>query len=343
MRILSRLKTRNPQGVVAAVFCCLILLIVITAACLGVDIAHNVHVQSKLQAATDAGALAGAVEIAKKQPNDSDKARAYSYAVAVTGSNEADNKYIKDEDPDTNVDVIVDADSDPKTVTVVASRRINLLFANMLRFGVASGRGVPSLEFRPDSLLVGTAYAGGDASNWLTTRSVGSPYLARTIYPHQVLGLIASIDCVPESGPAKGKKIADILQTDQPFDLVWNPQGSKNVGWVKAWLQDNDTPVTIGESWELQNGVANSALSSINVGDVIGMPLTQGGVPMEDSRPILDVITVEVVARSTNSMTVKVHEPIIFHGAKGVPQVQTSEENQAFLDRWQPWTVQLVE
>lgn len=331
---------RNRKGLVAAGFCGMILLIVVMFACLGVDIAHCVHVQARLQAATDAGALAGIVEIAKNQPTDSDSARAYNYAMAVTAKNEADNIYISNDSPDTTVNVYVNTTSNPKTVTVVASRRVHSIFASLLSFGQ------PDLvSFRPDALFIQSALAsdGSGSSNWLTTKSTAAPFLIDTIYPHQVLGMIPSIDIVPTNGPAQGQKIANVLNTNQPFQLVWNPQNSKNVGWVAAWVKDNDTQFKIGENWKLQNGVVNSTLSAIHVGDVIGIPLTQGDVPLNDTRPILGVITVDVLATGQNSMTVKMHEPMLFHGVKGTPSVTTSTENHTFLQKWQPWTVQLID
>ncbi|MGD9682772.1 MAG: pilus assembly protein TadG-related protein [Candidatus Obscuribacterales bacterium] len=340
MRRKTNRRSRRQDGVIAAVFCCLILIVILSAACLGVDIAHGVHIQSKLQAASDAAALAGVVEIAKHQPSNDDCQRAYNYAVSIAGSNEADNIYIRNDDPDTRVNVSVDIDSNPRTVTVETARRVNFLFANMLRFN----HNQPVVSFRPDEILVQGAWASdGTDGNWLSTRSVAAPYLIQSVYPHQIVPMIASLDHVPDSGPAKGQKIASILNSNQAIELVWNSQPAKNVGWVKAWLNDNDSTITIGESWGLQNGVVNSALSRFHAGDVVGMPVTQGGVPMNDSRPILGVITVEVVATGSKSMTVKLHEPIIFHGVKGVPNVTTSTENQAFLQRWQPWTVQLIE
>ncbi len=334
-------KGRCEKGVVSAGICCLILLITIMLACLGADVAHCVHVQARLQAATDAGALAGVVEIAKNAPTASDQTRAYNYALAVTGANEADNVFIRNDSPDTIVSVYVDTTAEPKTVTVVASRRVNSVFASLLSFG----NGAETVSFRPDALFVQSAWAGDGqgANNWLSTRSTAAPFLIDKVYPFQILGMIPSLDVIPSDGPAQGQKIADVLNSNESFELCWNPQKSKNVGWVKAWLKQNDTQVRIGESWRMQNGVVNSALSQIHVGDVVGIPVTQGGVPMNDDRTILGVITVEVIAISGNGMTVKMHEPILFHGVKGTANVTTSSENQAFLQKWQPWTVQLIE
>lgn len=343
-RIERKVNRRNRKGLVGPVFCCLIMLIVIMLACLGVDIAHCVHVQAKLQAATDAGALAGVVEIAKNQPTAADSARAYEYAMTVTGSNEADNIYFKNDNPDTTVNVYVNTTATPKTVTVVAARRVNSVFASLLSFG---NNGTISFRpLRPDALFVQTAWAsdaGGGASSWLGTKSTAAPFLIESVYPYQIVGMIPSLDVVPTSGPAEGQKIANILNSTQPFHLAWNPQKDKNVGWVKAWLKNNDTQVKIGETWRLQNGVVNSTLSSFHVGDTIGIPVTEGDVPMNDDRVILGIVTVDILAIDSNSMTVKMHEPILFHGVKGTPNVTTSTANKAFLQKWQPWTVQLID
>lgn len=344
IRKVSR-RVRNAKGVVTAGICIVILIITIMLACLGADVAHCVHVQSRLQAATDAGALAGIVEIAKKSPTASDAARAYDYAMAVTGANEADNIFVRNDSPDTIVNVYVDTNSEPKTVTVVASRRVNSVFASFLNF---NGDGTLSLRpdaFRPDAFFVQSAWAadGQGPNNWLSTKSTASPFLIEKIYPYQVLGLIPSLDHVPTSGPAAGLRISDVLNSNDTFDLVWNPQSAKNVGWIKGWDDENMTQIRIGETWQLQNGVVNASLNQIHVGDVIGIPVTEGGVPMNYTATILGVITVQVVATGNNSMTVKMHQPILFHGVKGTPNVTTSSANQAFLQKWQPWTVQLTE
>lgn len=343
-RMLRRIA-RKQKGVVSAGICVIILLITVMLCCLGADIAHCVHVQSRLQAATDAGALAGVVEIAKKEPTSADASRAYNYAMTVTGANEADNIFLKNDNPDTIVNVFVDTTSQPKTVTVTASRRVNSIFASLLNF---NGDGTLSLRpdaLRPDALFVQRAWAaeGQGANNWLGTKSTAAPFLIEKIYPYQVLGLIPSLDHVPTNGPAKGQRISDVLDSNATFELCWNPQNSKNVGWIKGWVQNNLTPVRIGETWQLQNGVVNSTLSKINVGDVIGIPVTQGDVPMNYEGTILGVITVQVVAINGNGMAVKMHQPILFHGVKGTPNVTTSAANQAFLQKWQPWTVQLIE
>jgi len=314
-------------------------------ACLGADIAHCVHVQSRLQAACDAGALAGVVEIAKKDPTSADQTRAYNYAMSVTGMNEVDNIYLKNDSPDTIITVYIDVTSEPKTVSVAASRRVNSIFASLLNFNSNGTLSLRPDAFRPDALFIPSAWAGSGqgANNWLSTKSTAAPFLIEKIYPYQILGMIPSLDVVPSNGPADGQKIADVMNSNEPFELCWNPQNSKNVGWVKAWLKNNESQIRIGESWRLQNGVVNSAMSDINVGDIVGIPVTSGGVPMNDDRTILGVITVQIIAKSGNGMTVKMHEPILFHGVKGTPQVTTSAENQAFLQKWQPWTVQLIE
>ncbi len=338
----KRTPQRNSKGLVSTVFCCLIVLITMMLSCLAVDIAHCVHVQAKLQAATDAGALAGIVEIVKKEPTDADRARAYNYALSVTGNNEADNIFFRNDNPDTTVEVHVNTETEPKTVTVVASRRVNSIFAGLLSFG---RDGVIGMNIRPDALFVQSAFASDAhaSSNWLGAKSTAAPFLIDAVYPYQIIGMIPSIDVVPTGGPAEGQKIADVLNSNKSFTLCWNPQQSKNVGWVKDWLRDNTTQVRIGEIMRLQNGVVESTLSQIHSGDVIGIPVTEGDVPLNEDRPILGIITVDVLSTNSNSMTVKMHEPILFHGVKGSPNVSTSAQNQAFLQRWQPWTVQLIE
>lgn len=338
----NRTPQRNSKGLVSTVFCCLIVLITMMLSCLAVDIAHCVHVQAKLQAATDAGALAGIVEIVKKEPTDADRARAYNYALSVTGNNEADNIFFRNDNPDTTVEVHVNSETEPKTVTVIASRRVNSIFASLLSFG---RDGVIGINIRPDALFVQSALASDAhaSSNWLGAKSTAAPFLIDAVYPYQIVGMIPSLDVVPTSGPAEGQKIADVLNSNKPFTLCWNPQKDKNVGWVKDWLKDNQTQVRIGETLRLQNGVVQSSLSQYHAGDVIGIPVTEGGVPMNDDRQILGIITVDIVSIDSKSMTVKMHEPILFHGVKGSPSVSTSAQNQAFLQRWQPWTVQLIE
>ena len=343
VELMCRKRTpRRNSGLVSTVFCCLIVLIAMMFSCLAVDVAHCVHVQAKLQAATDAGALAGIVEIVKKEPTAADRARAYNYALSVTGNNEADNIFFRNDNPDTTVQVFVNTEVEPKTVTVVASRRVNSIFASLLSFG---RDGVIGINFRPDALFVQSALASDTptSANWLGAKSTAAPFLIDAVYPYQIIGMIPSLDVVPTGGPAEGQKISDVLNSNKPFILCWAPQQDKNVGWVKDWLKDNQTQVRIGETLSLQNGVVQSTLSQFHAGDIIGIPVTEGGVPMNDSRTILGIVTVDIVSIDGRSMTVKMHEPILFHGKKGTPNISTSAENKAFLQRWQPWTVQLIE
>lgn len=323
MKRLGRKLKRNRKGSLPTVFCLVILLVVLMFACLGVDVAHNTQVRDQLQTGTDAGALAGVRELAKDTPTTQDITNANTYAVGITAANDADARQISDNDPGTDVTVNVDPNSNIRTVTVVATRTVGNIFAYMI----------------------------GHGQSQVSSRSVAGAYRGlSTVDPGGGSPLAIDIDHVPAGGAAAGQRINEKLTSGQTITIAFNNNNDSNAAWIKTWGSNattNTSPITIGDSYALQNGVNNSLLSSFTPGMVINPILISGGPPYNQTRQAIGIISFRITAtgKTNGKHWIKgvINEPIIIPGTPGAPTLNTTAANQNFINTWSPWQTSLIE
>lgn len=310
-------RRRNQKGAIAAVLLIFIILVVIVGAAFSFDFSKGVVVKEELQNATDAGALAGALELAKDNVTGQDRARAESYAVSVTGNNTADSQAVSANSPGTLVNVSLVSNTMPRTVTVTSTKTTGNLFARMIGW---------------NSMPVSAR----------STASVSQDL--KQIKPNQLYPIAVSLDFKPTKGPQKGKSLQDIAGPNQKFTMVLNPQNSKNTSWIKNWTGKSNPLTTIGQDQLMLNGVKANLVQQLSPGDIMAVPIITGGPPFNKTRTIVGVIGFEVTKINfPQQIEGRIVEPLILKGTPGQPIVSgVSQKGKNFLDQYAPWQISLT-
>lgn len=313
-----RKKTRRSEnGAIAAVLMVILVLVVIVGAAFSFDYANGLVVKEQLQNATDAGALAGAIELAGDNIKQQDETNAENYARAVAGENKADNQSVSPSSPGVVLNVSMNSKTIPRTVTVTTTKTTGNLFARMIGWNTM-----------PISAT--------------STASVSKGL--KQIKPNQLYPIAVSLDFKPSKGPQKGKALQDIAGPNQPFTMVLNPQNSKNTSWLKNWTGKSNPLTEIGQDQLLLNGVKANLVKGLSPGDVIAVPIIKGGPPFNKSRTIVGVMGFEITKiKFPLHIIGKIKDPIILKGTPGQPLAQgISQKGANFLDKYAPWSLSLT-
>lgn len=311
-------RRRNSRGAVASFVMIALLLVALATAAISFDYSHGLLVREQLQNAADAGALAGAQELARVQIADRDKKNAVDYAYSITGTNLADNTAVSNNTPGTIVSVTVNGDTMPRTVTVTATRTTANIFARLIGW---------------DTMPV-SATATAHAYRGL-----------KQIKPNQLLNLAVSLDHVPTNGPQKGQALNSLIGENKRFTVVLNPQNSKNAAWLMNWNPNQNPVLTVGVDSLIMNGVnANLVSNNLTVGSTIYMPLMTGGPPYNKSRVMVGVVGFTITkVNFPLSIEGVLKDPLIVKGTPGTPiQSYLDSASQAYLDQNSAWEVQLI-
>lgn len=262
------------------------------------DIAHIAAVQTELQNGVDAAALAGARELAN---NNSDP---QTRALMVAGENTADGRFLSNASPNTTVSAFLTPPTatTPGQVRVTADMTIRHLFAPI--FG------------KQTEQLHAVATAG-------TTGTITG------IACDMTFPMVASIDAVPtDKGVPMGPALKD-LRVGDPVDFYINSQQVKNAAFTSFtessananYIQDAVDAnlglieldpcvipsINIGDDININNGVVGQKkLAKDDRGEIftndwlIFIPVVSGPVPINQSRPVLGFIAVEVSSVELN-------------------------------------------
>jgi Flp pilus assembly protein TadG len=315
-----RRTSRNSRGSVASVIMIGLLLVMFVAASLSFDYAHGLLVREQLQNACDAGALAGALELAKPTLTAGDTANAEKYAYDVSEKNTADNIPVSIKSPDTLVTVTMNSTTIPRTVTVTATRTTANIFARLIGFNTMPISATATAQ----------AYKG-----------------IKQVKPGQLLPLAVSLDTIPSKGPQEGIALNTLTgpNTKQRFNLVLNPQNSKNASWLKNWNPNQNPTLTFGVDSLNLNGVDNNmSMQYLKPDTTIYIPLITGDPPFNQSRTIVGVIGFYITKTNLPlSIEGYIKDPQIVKGTPGVPVLDAlGLESVSFLDQNAPWQVQLI-
>jgi hypothetical protein len=90
--------------------------------------------------------------------------------------------------------------------------------------------------------------------------------------------------------------------------------------------------------------VQGNKISNLSVGDVLLVPLIQGGPPYNDTRPIVGIVGFKVTSISfPHSVTGTLIMPIM-RGTPGMPVITTADaQGTQFLNQWSPWQTKLMQ
>lgn len=338
-------RIREERGSVAALLPCAILIAIIGIGAFALDVSHNITVRSELQSATDAGALAGAMDLIDPKTERT----AENSAIQVAGQNSADGKPVSPSEQGSEVYVEVspwDNRTNSGTVTVDGTVTVNNMFAKLF----------------------------GHASDKVSTRSTAQCWRSiQGIRANQAFPLMVSLDTSNGNQiPLYRKKVGD------QFDIAINSQRWKNAAWTMLNAKNtnaNDltdaidgllgfkslppgliTGAEVGDDLTVGNGVmAQKRLAAPNYETVLTgekmqllLPVMQGDPPYNQNKRAVGFITVHVdsVEKNRSGGEVEVlHTHItkgIVKGEGGIPMNGNSQTAQG-MNSVSAGTVQLIQ
>lgn len=320
MRLIAqKTKRRSEQGFMSMALFGFILTTMFAIGALAMDVAHGAMVRAQLQIATEAGALAGAQELAKETLTSTDTTNAQNNAINVTAANKADGTGVSNSAPNTTVNVTVDTTGNPRTVTVTATQSMQTVFSKI--FGA---------DQTPISAISKAAATNG----------------IQVLYGGQAKSLAVSIDVIPSHGPQKDNPLSSYTGANagQPFTLVLNPTNDKNCCWINDWSANASPDLTIGSTQITMNGTKGESVSDIQPGSVLLLPLIQGD-DFNGLKTIIGIIGFYVTdVDFPHKVTGTLAEPMVegIAGSPPVPSTTTSQDN-LFLSENNPWKVALLQ
>lgn len=315
--------SRNRNGSMAAVGMLSVVGLSVAFGSFGFDISHAVTVREQLQAATDAGALAGARDFVKTAPpfipTSFDQDIAKRDALTVTALNFADGKPVSASDDETKVTVTTNVTTSPFTVTVTATRRVNNLFAR---------------------------YFGNQGQEITTTSTAAAWRDIKTLHPNQALNLAVSLDWAPPKGPQQGQSLQSYGSNPegQNFTIDLNSQQGKNSAWIKDWGGFSSPSINFGSTAvQLDNGVRANDVQDMAAGDTIVLPVVMGAPPYNYQTPVIGTIGFKVKrVKLPQQIEGTLATPILF-GVPGTPVVGgLSPQGEEFLNSSKVWQVMLI-
>ncbi|MBI4533790.1 MAG: hypothetical protein HY711_07560 [Candidatus Melainabacteria bacterium] len=290
--------SRAPKGSLGAVLFGIVLFAILGIGAFALDFAHVLTVQSELQNATDAAALAGAQDLTTNFDN------VVPRALQVASSNRADGKAVSNQSPGAIITVNPippNLPLDTGSVTVTASMSIRHMLAPIF------GRTVDT--------LVSQSTAGSSGS----LNRLGS---------NQAFPLAVSLDAVPRNNNIDGQPLYS-RQLGDTVDFYINSQQvknasftsftecSSNANYIKGAVaqslglepvQPGFIPsIQVGDSININNGVVGQKhlarspqFEALTSQPILILPVITGTPPYNQSRQVVGFIGVRVTTVTIN-------------------------------------------
>lgn len=341
--ITNKVNKRRQSGILAYILPAIILMLGAGLAALGTDIAHGVDCRSELQNATDAGALAGALDLFTPNNNSN----AIAHALQIAGQNTADGRLVSQNSPHTTVTANILNPANPIIIGQCqcnGSMQVDNYFAKMF----------------------------GMFNQTVNTTSTATAYNSLiSVDPGILFPLAVSIDTlnghtVPLYQNKVGDTVTFIVNSSKFDNSAWTSFTipNTNANWLSQAIDSalgiNFVPglipgVNIGDQISLINGVAgtkdltadpeNSALLST----IVCLPVIQGETAFNQSRPLIGWITVQITKVSKNNGKGNVLQFTativkgIEQGTPGAINSTSSTQINTALNALSPGTVQLTQ
>jgi Flp pilus assembly protein TadG len=209
---------RRQNGVLGIMMMPLSIIISVMLGSIAVDTAHIVAVKTQLQNATDAGALAGAIQLIY------DPSIADNHALSVTGKNRADGKAVSNSTPGVTVvsQTVPPDDTTGGQVTVSASMTISHLLAPI--FG------------RTSDVISTTSVAGRGANLQEVYGYLPGPD-ANTPGTPQTFPIALDVNAPGDDGVAlKDRHVGDV------FNIYFNSTTWQNAAWTSFKQDPTNAP-----------------------------------------------------------------------------------------------------
>lgn len=288
----AKTKLRSKRGSLTSIFFLVVILTAAVVGSLAIDFFHMHSVQTELQSATDAAALAGAQDL-YLHPD-----RIESHALATAALNYADGRKVSSSEQNTKVTVKITqpyVSGSTGQVQVTATMLVNHVLAPIV---------------------------GHSTDNVTATSVAGRVYTLKRVYANQMFPLAVSWD---ERGP-DGVRLMDHQAGDQ-VQFVLGSQQYKNAGWTSLDPNNHPSasmvkdfidvalglgakkdgvfipPVTIGQNIGLTNGEVDPGIAKANsdeykalIGTEITMPVISGEPAYNGFRPCIGFIGLRVTS-----------------------------------------------
>lgn len=329
---------RSKTGQLSVLVLVLLVSALLALGAMGVDIAHIVCTTEELQAAVDAGALAGGAHLSA-----ADKTQAISEAFAITAGNKADGSMVSNDVPGTSVTVVTtDATANsPGTLTVTAQKRINHLFAKMFGrrtdvvFASASVSGVgqvsqvPSGTAFPIAICIDAATQVGGAQPALLTFQPGQVFTMYFDNKGDLNAAFTSFNAASANVQYFNAAMSEALGLTHPDPAVIP---SISVGTV----------ININNGEGGYQAMSHDYYSAIMAKPYILLPLIQGQPNLNQSTAVIGFVALKVIGISKRngvpSMSGIIVKPAVLGRSGDAP---TGTYSQA-LKTLSPSTVRLV-
>jgi len=313
-----RYRGRSSRGSIASIILLILLFISVVAAAFSFDYGHGLMVREQLQNAADAGALAGAYELASHTITSDQTGRAEQFAYDTAAKNNADDVPVANGNG-TTISVSVNGNSMPRTVTVTTTRTTGNIFARLIGWNTMP----------VSATATASAFAG-----------------LKQVKPGQLLPLAVSLDHRPTNGAQEGISLNDYINGNrgQKFTIVLNPQNSKNATWIKNWVDKQNPVLTFGSDTLICNGVRANMVQDLSPGDQINVPLIMGGPPFNQERTVIGVAGFKIT-QINFPLEIEGYlvDPLVLKGTPGTPVASAlSQQDQTFLNQNEEWAVLLT-
>jgi hypothetical protein len=331
---------RNQQAQLSSLLGCVLIASTIAICSLAVDVMHTVSAQQELQAAVDAGALAGAAHIC-----ETSLARAQAEAIEITSQNFVEAVRVSSASPQTTVttELVASTENRPGSVTVTANREINFVFARIFGCNTA--------------IISATACAGGLGS--ITQLPAG------TAFP-----LAISINAIPKGNSGAPEISLSQLRPGEQFEICLGSQKEKNAAFtsfdqgsannnyfktlidecLKIEKTDKNIPsVKVGMEINLNNGEGgfnyltnDPEYAALLNQPFVVFPLFEGSPPFNQSQPVIGFVAMKITSISKDKGRAKITGKIVKPALRGQASQSYTGSFQQEIRNLSPQTVRLI-
>lgn len=342
MRMIST-KQRDPRGSMVALAMVGLLPLLIAFGAFAVEMMHINAVQSELQKACDAGALAGA-QYLYKYYSSGGPAAIEARARTVSGLNLADGRFVLDSSPNTTVTVNIVA----PTLTPVAK-------------GGGGGSGSGGVSGKGSGKGAGGAAMGGTVrvSATIGIDNMFAKIFSRPIETVNATALAGPVGGASAAGGAQtfpmavsvnapgpdgtlisSKQVGDTVQLGWQQNVAWTGPASQVSTQMTQYMQPGTggtPPIRVGDNINLNNGMQAGNISQMGsnfVNEIINMPVFQQAAPAFNGNvPVIGFISIQVTGISGSVITGKLVVGT-FTGATGYvpPSTVTPTEDDWLRD-----------
>lgn len=308
------MPVRTKRGATTSMLLLGLTMVILLLGGLAIDVAHGFCVKRQLQAAADAGAMAGAYCLTYPFPNPAMYKQADNYAREIVGRNDSDGVNLIHDDE--NVNVVVNFDvvklRYPYKCNVSVSKKMSTILGRLV--------GVPSLGIEADA-------------------TAGAFLGLRHIYSGQLL---------PMGISARAPIGQGVLNLDP------QAKGKQNAQWISDWHGQNSPDLDVGSSTVKTSPSPGDNMPFFTPGSVVSVAMVGSGDPSDKTssekalppaNQVIGALSIKVnkILSPTQIDATIISGPIL-SGKSGQPILPSaSQTDNAYAVMNPPWRIMLLE